>query len=59
MVEIPMPRRTCVLVITLILAILMALLAAAAQPPAKMPLIGSLATGFPSSETQGQPSPLW
>jgi putative tryptophan/tyrosine transport system substrate-binding protein len=53
-----MIRRLIGLLVTLALALLVAPLATAAQQPAKVPLIGALATGFPPSEGQRQRSPF-
>jgi putative ABC transport system substrate-binding protein len=46
------------LIITLALSLLVVPCTTNAQQPVKVPLIGALATGFPSSETQRQPSPF-
>jgi hypothetical protein len=53
-----MTRRLIELLVTLTRAILMALLAAAAQQPANVHLIGTLGTGFPPLEARRQSSPV-
>jgi putative ABC transport system substrate-binding protein len=50
--------KTVGVIVTIILSILAAPLAAGAQPRAKVPRIGWLASGFPPSEAARQQSPF-
>ena len=54
-----MRLKTVGVIVTLTLSILAAPLAAGAQPRAKVPRVGWLASGFPPSEAARQQSPFW
>src|SRR5207253_10372920 len=57
--ETVMRLNTVGFIVTLVLLTLWAPLAADAQQPVKVPLIGVLGMGFPPSEAVRQQSPFW